>query len=87
MNLRLLQEQRLLLKEGISTMAEIMSTDFSDEWTGKLLHVKLWLKIKSAEGAFQYKHSSALMRPSQIPPKGTIITIKYLPSLTSIVIL
>jgi hypothetical protein len=85
--LQLLQEQRLLLKEGISTSAEIMDADVSDERTGKLLHVKLWLKIKSADGVYQYIHSTTLMRFSQIPAKGTLVNIKYLPALASVVIL
>ena len=44
--IRLLQSQRFLLAGGLDAFAEVMDTSLTEEKTGSLLTIRLWLKIK-----------------------------------------
>ena len=86
--LRLLQQQRSLLHTGMDANAEIMHTIFFEERIGNLLPVKLWVKLKKADGSFIYTHTITLVNYSFIPDRGETVKVKYQPSdLSAILIL
>ncbi|HWR33231.1 MAG TPA: hypothetical protein VN451_06890 [Chitinophagaceae bacterium] len=85
---RLLQSQRLLLRQGIVATAEVIETSLAEESVGNLLPVRLWLKLKKADGSFIYTHTITLVPLKDIPVGGQILRIKYLPeNLSSVIIL
>lgn len=85
---RLLQQQRLLLQKGTETTAEIMDAAFFEDNTGSLLPMRLWVKLKKADGSFIYTHASTVVNYKQVPGKGETVKIKYLPdNFSSILIL
>lgn len=76
---RLLQQQRLLLQKGTETTAEIIDAAFFEDKTGSLLPMRLWVKLKIADGSFIYTHVSTVVNYNQVPGKGATVKIKYLP--------
>lgn len=86
--LKLLQQQRMLLHTGIEATAEVMNTTLFEDRVGSMLPVRLWLKLKKADGSIVYTHTQSLVTPRQIPGKGQVLRIKYLPeNMSSILIL
>jgi hypothetical protein len=86
--LRLLQQQRMLLHQGLEATAEVMDTTLFDDKVGSMFLVKLWLKLKKADGSFIYTHTHSLVSFGHIPGKGQLLRIKYLPeNLSAILIL
>lgn len=85
---RLLQNQRLLLRQGVLATAEVMETSLTDEKIGNLLPVRLWLKLKKADGSLIYTHAVTLVSLKNIPLIGQVLKIKYMPdNLSSVIIL
>ena len=86
--LRRLQQQRFLLRQGIEATAEVMETLLFDEKVGSLLPIRLWLKLKKADGTFIYTHTHTLINLNQVPGKGETVRVKYFPdNLSTILIL
>lgn len=86
--LRLLQQQRLLLHQGLEATAEVMDTTLSEDKVGSMFPIRLWLKLKKADGSFIYTHTHSLVSISHIPGRGQVLRIKYLPeNLSAILIL
>lgn len=83
-----LQQQRYLLRNGMEATAEIMEAYLFEKRVGNFLPIRLWLKLKRPDGTFIYTHTSTLANQRDIPVKGQIIRIKYLPqNLSTILIL
>lgn len=86
--MRLLQLQRILLRQGLEATAEVMDTTLTEDRVGSLLPVRLWLKLKKADGSFIYTHTLTLASLSHLPGKGQILRIRYLPEdMSSVLIL
>lgn len=84
----LLQQQYVLLHEGLETTAEVMEASATEDKVGGMFPVKLWLKLRRADGTFIYTHSQTLVCFNQIPGKGQMVKIKYHPhNLSAILIL
>jgi hypothetical protein len=77
--LQMLKQQRFLLHQGLETTAEIMETMQADEQVGSLLPVRLWIKMRNVDGSFMYLHTHSMIMLKNIPEKGQIVHIKYLP--------
>jgi hypothetical protein len=87
-SLRLLQQQRFLLRQGTEATAEVMETLLFDEKQGNVSPVRLWLKLKKADGTLIYTHTYTLVNLDHVPGKGETIRLKYLPdNLSTILIL
>ena len=86
--MRLLQQQRYLLHQGIEASAEIMETVLFEDKVRNMLPVRLWIRLKKADGTFIYTLTYTLITQNHIPGKGQIVKIKYLPdNLSTILIL
>jgi hypothetical protein len=85
--LQLLQQQHVLLHQGLETTAEVMDAALQNNTVGDMLLVKLWLKLKKTDGSFSYTHTQTLLSLRNLPGKGQLLRIKYLPEdLSSVVI-
>lgn len=86
--LQLLQHQRTLLRQGLEGTAEIIDTSIAADKIGNMFPVRLWLKLKITDGSFIFTHTKALLQLRQVPVKGQIVRIKYLPeNLSSVLVL
>jgi hypothetical protein len=85
--LRLLQQQRMLLHQGLEATAEVMDTTLFDDKVGSMFPIRLWLKLKKADGSFIYTHTRSLVSISHIPVRGQVLRIKYLPENLSAVLI
>lgn len=86
--LQLLKQQQFLLYEGMETSAEVIAASVFEDKVGSLLPIRLWVKLKKADGSFIYTHTLTLVPLNLIPGKGQKLRIKYLPeNLSSILIL
>lgn len=85
--LKLLQQQRMLLHLGLEATAEVMDTSLFEDRVGSLLPVRLWLKLKKADGSFIYTHTHSLVSLGHIPVKGETLRVKYLPENLSAVLI
>ena len=86
--LKLLQQQRFLLREGMEASAEIIETLMFDEKVGSMRPARLWVKLRKTDGTYIYTHTSTLVTLSHVPGKGEIVKIKYIPdNLSTILIL
>jgi hypothetical protein len=86
--LQSLKHQQFLLHEGMETSAEVMETSFMEDKVGSMLPVKLWVKLKKADGSFIYTHTQTIVPLNMVPRKGQKLRVKYLPgNLSSILIL
>jgi hypothetical protein len=84
----LLRQQRVLLHKGLDSVAEVMDAVLLDDRVGGRFPVRLWLKLKKTEGGFIYTHTKSLVSPGNMPGKGELLRIKYLPgNLSSVLIL
>jgi hypothetical protein len=85
---QLLKQQRILLYQGYEGTAEVLDVLLLEERVGRLLPVRLWLKLKKADGSFIYTYSNSLLNRNRIPLKGQKLLLKYLPDdLSSVLIL
>ncbi len=86
--LQLLKHQQFLLREGRETSAEVMEVSVLEDRVGSMLPVKLWVKLKTANGSFIYTHTQCLVPLDLVPGKGQTLRVKYLPAnLSSILVL
>jgi hypothetical protein len=86
--LQLLQHQRILLRQGLEGTAEIIDTSVAADKIGNMLPVRLWLKLKITDGSFIFTHTKTLLQLRQVPVKGQVVRIKYLPeNLSSVLVL
>jgi hypothetical protein len=86
--LLLLQQQRLLLQTGLEATAEVMNAVLFEDRVGSQLPIRLWIKLKKADGSFLFTHTKTLVPISKIPGKGQLLRIKYKPDdVNTIVIL
>ena len=86
--LQLLRQQHVLLHQGIESTAEVIDSSLSNGKVGSLLTVRLWLKLKKIDGSFVYTHANTLLSMRQIPVKGQMLRVKYLPeNLSSILVI
>jgi hypothetical protein len=85
--LKLIKEQRRLLKEGMPAYAEVIETDILGDRIGNLQAVQLWLKLQRPDGSFVYTHARTVIHSSAIPGKGQLLNIKYMPQDLSTVVI
>lgn len=86
--MQLLQQQRVLLHQGMEATAEVIDTTLFEDKIGGMFPVKLWLKLKKADGSFIFTHTHTLVSLNHVPGKGQQLRIKYLPeNLASVLIL
>ncbi len=72
----------------METSAEVIAASVFEDKVGSLLPIRLWVKLKKADGSFIYTHTLTLVPLNLIPGKGQKLRIKYLPeNLSSILIL
>ena len=84
----LLQQQHYLLHQGMDATAEVIETALFEEKVGCMFPVKLWIKLKKADGSYIYFHTNTLVTLSHIPFTGQNLRIKYAPrDLSTILIL
>jgi hypothetical protein len=84
---QVLRQQHMLLHHGLETTAEVMDAVLQNSSIGDMLLVKLWLKLKKTDGSFSYTHTQTLLSLRNLPGKGQLLRIKYLPEdLSSVVI-
>jgi len=83
----LLQQQRNILHKGLEAFAEVMDASLMEEKVGSMLPVRLWIKLKKIDGTFIYTHTQTLVSLNNIPQKGQLLRIKYLPENLSAILI
>lgn len=76
---KILKQQRNLLQTGLEATAEIMDATLLDDKTGRWMLLRLWIKLRKADGSFVYTHTNTVVSINQIPGKGETVRIKYTP--------
>jgi len=84
---RLLQQQRNILHQGMEASAEVMDASLMEEKVGRMLPVRLWVKLRKADGSYIYTHTQTLVSLNNIPRKGQLLRIKYLPENLSAILI
>lgn len=85
--LQLLNQQRELLKSGIEVSAEVLNISLMPKPVGSLQQARLSIKLKKADGSFIYTPTKALVSKYNVPEKGQLLRIKYLPQDLSVIVL
>ncbi len=84
----LLRQQHYLLHQGMEATAEVMESTLFEEKVGSMFPVKLWIKLKKADGTYIYIHTNTLVTLNHIPFTGQSLRIMYAPKdLSAILIL
>lgn len=86
--LKLLREQREILRYGIETSAEVLSAELRNDMVGNLVLVRLMLRLQKPDNSYLYTHADSLVTLRHIPGKGERLHIKYMPgNMDAVVIL
>lgn len=86
--LQLLREQRHILCNGVETTAEVIDAGLQNDIVGNMIAIRLMLKLKKNDGSYLYTNTASLITLRQLPGKGDLLHIKYIPdSLDMVVIL
>ena len=86
--LKLLRQQRRLLQDGLCANAEVIDARVTGDRIGAVQPVKLWLRVQKPDGSFIYTQTNSMMAGLDLPARGQVLHIKYMPQdLSTVVIL
>jgi hypothetical protein len=75
----ILERQRELIHLGIETCAEVMDVFVYKDKVGGLRSIRLWIKIRKADGSFFFTYTHSLAPDHKLPVKGQVLVIRYFP--------
>jgi hypothetical protein len=85
--LQLLREQRQILCNGVEALAEVIDACLQNDVVGNLVEIKLMLKLKKTDGSYLYTNTATLVSLRQLPGKGDLLHIKYIPGSIQMVVI
>jgi hypothetical protein len=85
--LQLLWEQCQILCNGVEASAEVINACSQNDVVGNLVEIKLMLKLKKTDGSYVYTNTATLVSLRQLPGKGDLLHIKYIPGCMQTVVI
>lgn len=85
--LRILQQQRKIISDGIEMPAEVMNVSLLPKNVGRFRQVRLSLRLRKGDDCFIYTSAKALTIPGCIPESGQQLRVKFLPHDLSTIVL